>query len=45
MAQKAVQDQGIPIFLACAIFSVSEPCYRYEAKHNEENEQIASWLI
>jgi len=45
MAQKAVQDKGIPIRLACAIFSVSETCYRYEAKSNAENEQIANWLI
>ena len=45
MAQKAVQDKGIPIRLACAIFSVRETCYRYEAKSNAENEQIANWLI
>ena len=45
MAQKAVRDNNIPIRLACAIFSVSETCYRYEAKHNTENEQIANWLI
>jgi putative transposase len=45
MAQKAVRDKAIPIRLACAIFSVSETCYRYEAKHNAENEQIANWLI
>jgi putative transposase len=24
---------------------VSETCYRYEAKSNAENEQIANWLI
>jgi len=45
MAQKAVRDKGIPIRLACAILSVSETCYRYEAKSNAENEQIANWLI
>jgi len=45
MAQKAVRDKAIPIRLACAIFSVSETCYRYEAKHNAENELIANWLI
>jgi putative transposase len=31
--------------LACVIFSVSETCYRYEAKKNAENEQIADWLL
>jgi transposase InsO family protein len=31
--------------LACAIFSVSEICYRYEAKCNAENELITNWLI
>jgi putative transposase len=45
MAQKAVRDKAIPIRLACAIFSVSETCYRYEAKSNAENELIANWLI
>ena len=40
-----MQDKGIPIRLACAIFSVSETCYRYEAKSNVENEQIANWHI
>jgi putative transposase len=44
MAKKAVQDKGIPIRLACAIFSVSETCYGYEAKSNAENEQITNWL-
>jgi putative transposase len=45
MTQKAARDKGIPIRLACAIFSVSETCYRYEAKSNAENELIANWLI
>jgi putative transposase len=45
MAQKAVKDKAIPIRLACAIFSVSETCYGYEAKHNAEKELIANWLI
>ena len=45
MVQKAVRDNHIPIRLACAIFSVSETCYRHEVKSNAENEQIANWLI
>jgi putative transposase len=40
MAQKAFRDKAIPIRLACAIFSVSETCYRYEAKSNAENDQL-----
>jgi putative transposase len=45
VAQKTVQDKAIPIRLSCAIFSVSEACYRYEAKSNAENEPIANWPI
>ena len=45
MAKKAVQERQISIRLACEIFSVSETCYRYEAKRNHENEQIADWLL
>ena len=45
MAKRAVQERQISIRLACEIFSVSETCYRYEAKRNHENEQIAEWLL
>ena len=45
MAKKAVRDKAIPIRLACDIFSVSETCYRYQAKNNAQNELIANWLI
>ena len=45
MAQKAVSECNISIRLACEIFSVSQTCYRYQAKHNAENKQIADWLI
>ena len=45
MAQKAVSQHHVSIRLACEIFSVSETCYRYEAKNNAENELIANWLI
>ena len=31
--------------LACQIFTVSETCYRYEAKKNAENERITDWLL
>ena len=45
MAQKAVSGHHASIRPARTIFSVSETCYRYEAKHNAENELIANWLI
>ncbi len=45
MAKSIVSERGISIRLACAIFSVSETCYRYEAKRDAENEQIADWLL
>ena len=45
MAKRVVSERGVPIRLACVIFSVSETCYRYEAKKNAENEQIADWLL
>lgn len=31
--------------MACAAFSISETCYRYQAKLSDENVEIADWLI
>ncbi len=45
MAKRAVEEKGITIRLACRAFRISESCYRYEAKLNEENALIADWLI
>ncbi len=45
MALNAVALQGVSIALACRTFEVSETCYRYSAKLNDENEQIADLLI
>ena len=45
MAKDAVVAKGISIRLACDIFQVSQTCYRYNAKRNAENEEIARWLI
>lgn len=45
MAKEVVQQRGIAIRLACAVFSVRESCYRYESKKNAENDEIADWLI
>jgi putative transposase len=45
MAQRAVQDKGMSIKLACEAFGISQTCYRYQAKLSSENAEIADWLI
>ena len=45
MAQKAVAERVIPIRMACSLFSISETCYRYQAKLSDENAEIADWLL
>ncbi|MEN3158527.1 IS3 family transposase, partial [Alkalimonas sp. NCh-2] len=36
---------SIAIKLACALFGISETCYRYQAKLSDENAKIADWLL
>lgn len=45
MAKEVVAQRNTTIRLACQVFTVSESCYRYEAKKDEENQQIADWLL
>ena len=45
MAQELVANKGITVRLACEIMDISETCYRYQAKLNNENAEIADWLI
>jgi putative transposase len=45
LAQKAVADYQIPVYLACLLFGISETCYRYKAKLKDKNIQIANWLL
>ena len=45
MAKEAVVAKKVSIRAACELFTISETCYRYEVKHNAENEQIADWLV
>jgi len=45
MAQRAYQIYPVSIRVCCEIFSVSETCYRYQAKLSTENEEIADWLL
>jgi len=45
MAKEVVQQRGLAIRVACAVFSISESCYRYESRQNAENEIIVDWLL
>ena len=45
MAKHVVQVEQTSIRLACEIFSISETCYRYEARQRAENDEIADWLV
>ena len=45
MAKRAVVQYNMPVKWACQAFSISETCYRYEAKLSTENDEIADWLI
>ena len=45
LAHIAVMEKKIPICIACEIFSISETCYRYQAKLRDENAIIAGWLL
>ena len=45
MAKQVVQQRRVSIRVACTVFGISESCYRYEAKLNTENEEIADWLM
>jgi len=45
MAKVAVAQHGVAINLACTAFDMSQTCYRYQAKRQAENEEIANWLI
>jgi len=45
MTVRAVTWHGVSIALACRTFQISESCYRYERKLNDENAEIAEWLV
>jgi len=45
MAKEAVRKKDVSVALACRAFSISETCYRYEAKLSDENAEIADWLV
>lgn len=45
MARWAVEHRQINIRLACATFNISQTCYRYQPRLNDENAEIADWLL
>lgn len=45
MAQQAVVDQAVSIRLAFKAFSISETCYRYQSKLNDDDALIAEQLV
>ena len=45
LAQRAVQERGICVRLACSAFGISEICYRYVSKQDPENAVIANRLL
>ena len=45
MAVNAVETRAVSVALACRTFQISETCYRYERKFDDENAEIADWLV
>jgi putative transposase len=45
LAATAVTQKGVSVALACRTFGVSETCYRYTPKLDQENERIADLLV
>jgi putative transposase len=45
LAQRAVSEGRLCIRAACAAFTISESCYRYQPKLSHENAVIAQWLV
>jgi len=45
LAEKAVATKGVSIALACRAFGISETCFRYSPRRDEENEMIADLLV
>jgi len=45
MAVRAKTQFNTSVRVACDAFSISETCYRYQAKLSSENALIADWLL
>jgi putative transposase len=45
MTKDCIKRKKVSIRLACTAFSISESCFRYQAKLTDENVRISDWLI
>ena len=45
MAQRACEQFGVSIRVACEVFSISQSTYHYKAVLSGENAEIADWLL
>lgn len=45
MAPRENAQYDVTIRIVCRAFTISETCYRYQAKLNDENAIIADWLL
>jgi putative transposase len=45
MARAAVSKGRLSIRTACRAFTISETCYRYQAKLSDGNAEVAAWLV
>ena len=45
MAVSVVSNRGVSITLACRAFQISQGCYLYGRKLNDENVEITEWLM
>ena len=45
LAKQVVREHSISIRMVCKLFSISETCYRYVAKLDDENAVVADWLL
>jgi putative transposase len=45
MAQAVVSERGIAVARACRLFQISQTCYRYQARSQDVNAQVADWLL
>lgn len=45
MALNALKFKQVSIALACHTFQINETCNRYERKLEDENAEIADWLL
>jgi len=45
MALRGRSEFNVSIRLLCDVFSISQTCYRYDAKLSTENQLIADWLV